>query len=273
MNKHSTLFILNNQKFTITERFISESTIIWMQNEQSRSTYLNKRSGDLEMKIAVSWSGGMESALSCHKAIKQGYDVAYLVVFVTETWPAFCHPIHIMELQAKAMRIPLLKLEVKEPYEQGYREAISKLMEKGIQGIVTGDIYVVDEMHGRWMDKVTEGLDISVIMPLWNQDTTKVLTEEISSGFRSVFTCLGQQWFTEDWLGRELNKNSVKDLKALAKETGIDPCGENGEYHTMTIDGPIYKETIEIPKFSKQKHNNRLFIKISEASLKPKNAT
>jgi len=224
------------------------------------------------MKIAISWSGGMESALACHKVLKEGYDVAYLVVFVSETWPLFCHPIPIMELQAKALGIPLLKLGVKEPYEQSYREAITHLIDKGIEGIVTGDIYVVDDVHGRWMDKVTEGLDISVIMPLWNQDTSKVLDEEVSSGLRSIFTCLGQQWFTEEWLGRELNEKSVKDLKALAKELGMDPCGENGEYHTMTIDGPIFKETIEISKFSKEKHDNRLFIKISEYSLKPKNS-
>jgi len=222
------------------------------------------------MKIAVSWSGGMESALACHKVIKEGHDVAYLVVFVSETWPSFCHPVSIMELQSKALNIPLLKLRVKEPYEQSYREAISKLIEKGIEGIVTGDIYVVDDVHGRWMDKVTEGLDISVIMPLWNQDTSKVLNEEISAGFRSIFTCLGKQWFTEKWLGRELNTNSVKDLKALAKKSKMDPCGENGEYHTMTVDGPIFKEIIEISKFSKEKRDNRLFIKISEYSLKPK---
>ena len=222
------------------------------------------------MKIAISWSGGMESALACHKVFKEGHDVAYLVVFVTKTWPLFCHPLPIMELQAKALGIPLLKLGVKEPYEKSYREAISNLIDKGIEGIVTGDIYVVDDVHGRWMDKVTEGLDISVIMPLWNQDTSKVLDEEVSSGFRSIFTCLGQQWFTEEWLGLVLDENSVKDLKALAKESGMDPCGENGEYHTMTIDGPIFKETIEISKFSKEKRDNRLFIKISESSLKPK---
>jgi diphthine-ammonia ligase len=232
---------------------------------------LELKFGALKMNIAISWSGGMESALACHKVIEQGYDVAYLVVFLTETWPAFCHPLSIMELQAKALEIPLLKLEVKEPFEQTYREAISHLIEKeGIKGIVTGDIYVVDDIHGRWMDKVTKGLDISVIMPLWNQDTSEVLNEELSSGFRSIFTCLGRQWFNEEWLGRELNKDSIKDLKALAKETGMDPCGENGEYHTMAIDGPIFKERVEISKFSKEKHNNRLFIKISEYSLKPK---
>ena len=224
------------------------------------------------MKIAVSWSGGMESALACFKASNEGYDIKYLVVFVSETWPAFCHPIKIMELQAKSIGIPLLKLQVKEPYEQGYREAIKKLIEKGVEGIVTGDIYVVDDLHGRWMDKVTKGLDIKVIMPLWEQNTTEVLNEEVSSGFKSVFTCLGQQWFTEEWLGKELNLDSAEDLKVLAKKKNMDPCGENGEYHTMTIDGPNFKEKITLSKYSKEKKNDRLFIKINEYSSQPKNS-
>ena len=137
------------------------------------------------MKVAVSWSGGMESNLALHKAIQEGHDVKYLVAFVAETWPSFCHPVTIMELQSKSTGIPLIKLRVQEPYEQGYREAIKKLVEMGIEGIVTGDIYVVDDHHGLWMEKVTKGLDIKLIMPLWEQDTTKVLDEEISSGFKS----------------------------------------------------------------------------------------
>ncbi|UCC58122.1 MAG: diphthine--ammonia ligase [Candidatus Bathyarchaeum sp.] len=225
------------------------------------------------MKVAVSWSGGMESCLALYRGLKEDYDVAYLVVFVTDTWPSFCHPLKIMELQSKSLGIPLLKLRVKDPYEKNYREAISHLIEtEAIEGIVTGDIYVVDDLHGLWMNKVTKGLDISVIMPLWGQDTSEVLKEEVTAGFRSVFTCLGQQWFSEEWLGRELNENSVKDLEALATKTGLDPCGEKGEYHTMAIDGPIFKEVIEISKFSKEKHDNRLYIKISEFALKPKSS-
>jgi len=225
------------------------------------------------MKVAVSWSGGMESAVSLNRILKEGkHDVEYLVAFVSETWPANCHPVPIMELQAKSIGIPLLKLPVKEPFEKTYHEACAKLVEMGIEGIVTGDIYVVDELHGRWMDKVTEGLDLKVIMPLWEEDTGKVLDEEVSSGFKSVFTCLLKKYFTEEWAGRELNMNSVKDLKALAKDKGMDPCGENGEYHTMTIDGPIFNEKIEIGLFAKKQTDTRLYIEISEFCLKPKNS-
>jgi diphthine-ammonia ligase len=232
-----------------------------------------KKLGEFEMKVAVSWSGGMESAVSLNRILKEGkHDVQYLVAFVAETWPANCHPVPIMELQSKSIGIPLLKLPVKEPFEKTYHEACAKLVEMGIEGIVTGDIYVVDELHGKWMDKVTEGLDLKVIMPLWEEDTTKVLDEEVSSGFKSVFTCLLKNCFTEDWVGRELNMNSVKDLKALAKEKGMDPCGENGEYHTMTIDGPIFKEKIEISLFTKKQTDTRLYIEISEFCLKPENS-
>jgi diphthine-ammonia ligase len=219
------------------------------------------------MNVAVSWSGGMESCLACTRVLAQGYDVGCLVTFIPNSWPFLCHPLPIMRLQSRSIGIPHLKVKVKEPYLEGYRKAISHLAKtEGIEGIVTGDIYLVDYIHGRWMESVCNGLEISAIMPLWGQDTRMILNEEVSEGFRGIFTCLKQPWFNEEWLGRELNKNSVKDLLALVDEYGIDPCGENGEYHTMAIDGPIFKEAIQISKFSKEKQNNRLFIRISEFS-------
>jgi diphthine-ammonia ligase len=213
----------------------------------------------------------MESCLACHKVLSQDYDVACLVTFVLNSWPSMCHPLPVMRLQSKSIGIPHLKVKIKEPYREGYRKAISHLMKtEGIKGIVTGDIYVVDDIHGLWMESVCEGLEIDVIMPLWGQDPRIILKEEVSEGFRAMFTCVKQPWFDEEWPGRELSNNSVEDLLALADTYGIDPCGEKGEYHTMVIDGPIFKEAIEISKFSKEKQNTRLFIRISEFSLKPK---
>ena len=213
----------------------------------------------------------MESCLACHKVIAQGYDAAYIVTFILDAWPSVCHPLPLMSLQSKALGIPHLRVKVEEPYREGYREAISHLMKtEGIEGIVTGDMYVVDRTHGRWIESVCEGLDIAVIMPLWGQDPYQILNEEISEGFRAIFTCVRLPWFDEEWLGRELNMSCLKDLKALIDKCGIDPCGEKGEYHTMVIDAPIFKEAIEISKFSKEKQNTLLFIRISEFSLKSK---
>ena len=216
------------------------------------------------MKVAVSWSGGLESSLACHKAIAKGYDVACLVTFVLdEYWPTMGHPPRIMSLQSESIGIPHILLKVEEPFKEGYKKAIIDLIKTwGVKGIVTGDIYVVDETHGNWMESVCEGLDIEVITPLWGQDTSQVLNEEISEGFKAVFTCVKQPWFDKEWIGRELNQNTVRDLLTLVKKHGMDPCGENGEYHTMVIDGPIFKETIRLPEFTKQKTGSRFFMKV-----------
>lgn len=218
------------------------------------------------MKVAVSWSGGLESSLACHKVIQEGHEVICLVAFVLDQyWPAMGHPPHIMRLQSESIGIPLIMLKVEEPYKEGYNKAIAHLIkEQRVKGIVTGDIYVVDDVHGNWMESVCEGLDIKVIMPLWERNTYEVLEDEISSGFRAVFTCVKKPWFNEEWIGRELNKDTIKDLLTFTEKHGIDPCGENGEYHTMVIDGPIFKNPIKIPNFTKEKSDNRFYMKVTE---------
>ena len=157
------------------------------------------------MKVIVSWSGGLESSLACHKVIEEGHDIACLITFVLDKyWPAMGHPPQIMGLQSKSIGIPHIMIKVEEPYKEGYSKAIASLIQKlDVKGIVTGDIYVVDETHGNWMESVCEELDIEVIMPLWNQETFQVLDQEVSEGFRAVFTCVKQPWFDETWIGRE----------------------------------------------------------------------
>lgn len=224
------------------------------------------------MKVAVSWSGGKDSCLACSKAIARGYDVTHIVTFIWET-PSLAHPLPLIALQSKALGIRHIEARVKEPYFEQYKETISRLIkENGIEGIVTGDISFVDSYHGNWVDDVCKGLNIEVIKPLWGVDHYEILNELISQGFKAVFTCAKQPWFDEEWLGRKLDWECLKDLKELREKYGIDICGELGEYHTMIIDAPIFKEAIEISKFSKEKQNTVLFMRISEFSLKPKNS-
>jgi diphthamide synthase (EF-2-diphthine--ammonia ligase) len=109
-------------------------------------------------------------------------------------------------------------------------------------------------------------------MPLENPsgDTYDVLNEEISMGLRPIMNCVNLAYFGEEWLGRELDKTSIKDLKTLADKQGIDVCSEDGRgYHTEVIDAPFFKEAIEIGKFSKEiskeKRRTRLFMGIKQA--------
>ena len=225
----------------------------------------------MKMKVAASWSGGKDSCLACYKAIAQGYDVTNIVTFIWET-PSLAHPLPLIALQSKALGIQQIEAKVKEPYFEQYIETISRLIkENGIEGIVTGDIYFVDSSHRNWMDDVCKELSIEIIKPLWDVDRYEILNELISRGFKAVFTCVKQPWFDEEWLGRELDWECLKDLQELREKYGIDICGEFGEYHTMIIDAPFFKEAIKISKFSKEKQDTVLFMKVSESSLKPKN--
>lgn len=222
--------------------------------------------------VVVSWSGGKDSCLAYNKAKAQGHEICGIITFLWEN-PSLAHPLNVIELQAKALRIKHFKAETREPYFEHYKQALSRLAEEeGIEGIVTGDIAPLDAFHGNWIDNVCRELNLKVIKPLWGVDRHQILEELISQGYKAVFSCVKTPWFNEAWLGRELNWESMKELETLRDRYGMDLCGENGEYHTLITDAPIFKETIEISKYNLERRNGTFYMKIEEASLKPKHA-
>ncbi|MGB9694063.1 MAG: diphthine--ammonia ligase [Fervidobacterium sp.] len=225
------------------------------------------------MKVAVSWSGGKESGLAYYKAMNEGHEVSLIVTFLWET-PMFHHSLRLIKLQSEAMKTPHTKVKVKQPYFEGYRKAVSNLREKyKIEGIVTGDISITDSYHGDWMQNVCEGLTVELIRPLWNLNRCYILKELVSKGFKAMFTCVKKPWFNDYWLGRVLDDTTIQELKELEEKFGMDPCGEFGEYHTMLIDAPMFKEVIEISKFEKEQRNSILLLKPIKFFLKPKNSS
>jgi uncharacterized protein (TIGR00290 family) len=208
--------------------------------------------------------------LAYQKTAAQGHEICCIVTFLWEN-PSLAHPIQIIELQAKALKTRHFKAETREPYFEHYQKAIFSLAkEEGIEGIVTGDIAPLDAFHGNWMEDVCKGLNLKLIKPLWGVDRYQILKELISEGCKAVFSCVKKPWFDERWLGRELNWESLEELKKLRDRYGIDLCGENGEYHTLITDAPIFKETIKISKHTVERRNGTFYMKIEEASLKPK---
>ena len=204
------------------------------------------------MKVAALWTGGKDSALACYKAIKDGHEVAHLVTFLWQT-PSSAHDLDLIRLQSEALGIPFLWFKLEKPYFEAYKEAMKTLeKEYGIQAIVTGDISYVDNFHGNWIDSVCEGTGIKVIKPLWGLNRSEILNELLSRGFKVIFTCVKQPWFSESWLGRTIDKQSVQELGQLNERYGMDMCGEIGEYHTMTLDAPLFKHPIEISQSTKE---------------------
>ena len=193
-----------------------------------------------------SWSGGKDSCLACYRAMREGYQVKYLLNFISKEYQRCCfHGIEaeLIKLQAKLIGIPLIQKEVTadmQKYEMEFKEAVSGI--KDIVAMVFGDIYL-DE-HKNWVDRVCADLRIIPVEPLWNESTANLIEEFIDLGFKAVVVSCQADKFSKDFVGREVDKSFIKELKTR----GICPCGENGEFHTLVVDGPIFKRKIEILK-------------------------
>ena len=233
------------------------------------------------MKAALLWSGGKECCLAYHKAIEKGHNVDCLLTFVYME-PYIFHNLLISDLQSKTLGTPLLRFKIKDsknPYDE-MLEVFTRLNKtEGIEAIVTGDIVGAGcaRLHQVYYEIMCKKSDMNLIMPLENPsgDTYDVLDEEISNGLRPIMTCINLDYFDEEWLGRELDKHSIKELNILADRQGIDVCSEDGRgYHTMVIDSPLFKETVEISKFSKEfsktKNRSWYYMDIKGACLNPK---
>ena len=196
-------------------------------------------------RASASWSGGKDSCMACYKAIKEGYDVRYLMNFVSKEYGrcAF-HGIEkgLIKLQAERMGIGLIQPEVTadmKEYEKEFKEAIA-----GVKGetpvMIFGDIYL-DE-HKDWVERVCGDVGMTAREPLWNLSTTDILEEFVDLGFKAVIVSCQADKFDKDFVGRVIDKDFIKEMNSR----GICPCGENGEFHTLVVDGPLFKRKIEI---------------------------
>jgi len=234
------------------------------------------------MKVVVHWSGGKECTLAHHRVVAQGHEVAYLLTYVYKE-PYIFHSLPVMELQSKTLGTPQLKVKIKKAYEDILAVLARLKKEEGVEGVVVGDIVGAGcaQIHQTYYDVMCEQLGMALIMPNENpsRDTYDVLKEEIAAGIRPIMNCINLDHFGEEWLGRELDGAFIKDLKALADKQGIDVCSEDGRgFHTMVIDSPLFKESIEIGKFKKKVSKEKtkswkrtwLYMDIKEAFLRPK---
>ena len=198
------------------------------------------------MNLVSSWSGGKDSCLACYKAIESGYQVRYLLNFISKEYKRCCfHGIKasLLNLQAELIGILLIQREVSadmEKYETEFKAAVSEIKTKEIQGMVFGDVYL--EEHRNWVERVCKDLEILPIQPLWNHTPFRVLEEFIDLGFKAIVVSCKADMFSKDFIGRVIDKDLIRELQMR----NICPCGENGEFHTFVINGPMFKRKIEI---------------------------
>jgi diphthine-ammonia ligase len=196
------------------------------------------------MSYIVSWSGGKESCLALYQALGSGYQVSRLVNFISEE----SHRVsfhgteaRLVQLQSQAIGIPLLQKEAsRDGYELDFKEAVRSLIPDGIESMVFGDIYLQE--HRDWVERVCGELGIEAVEPLWGRSPEEILASLIDSGFEAVIVSARAELISEDWIGRRVDRVFMDYLKTKK----IDPCGENGEYHTLVVNGPLFKREIQL---------------------------
>jgi uncharacterized protein (TIGR00290 family) len=194
------------------------------------------------MKVAVQWTGGKTSALACYKTLKAGHQIAYIITFLTEKTHSV-HALDLLKLQSETLGIPFLWDKLEPPYPEAYRESILNLKkEHEIDAIVTGDTSDIYGFH--WLDDACEECDIKVLKPLWGEGSSQIFQELLSSGFKVVFSRVTEPG-SKEWLGKRLTKDCLPKLEALD--------GETCEYHTITLDAPLFRHAIAVSKYNKRK--------------------
>ena len=188
--------------------------------------------------MAVSYSGGKESALALHRVINQGHEPVLLInTYNKDIGRSYSHGIgeELLEQIADSLAIPLLLVKTNsELYAKDFEDALQEAVNMGAEALVTGDIDI--DGHRIWINERCKNTGIAPLLPLWGERRENVVYELIDRGFTATITVINTKYLSSDFLGERLTMEVLKSIAA----SGADICGENGEYHTFVSDGPIF---------------------------------
>lgn len=201
-------------------------------------------------KVVVSFSGGKDSMLSLYRMIKAGYKVIGLLVTFDDKDDSCFHkiPKEILKKVSTELEIPLIEVDCSDGkiYEEEFERALKISKDNGAEICVFGDIDI--EAHKKWCLDRCNVASIKGEFPLWQEDRESLTNEFLDYGFKAVIKKVNLKALGEEFLGKELNKEVVDEVKNL----GCDPSGENGEYHTLVFDGPIFKRSVKFTQINKE---------------------
>ena len=216
--------------------------------------------------VVVSWTGGKDGCYSCYKAMAGGCRVTHLLNF-RNLGKAGSHELNpgIVRAQSTALGIPLVQRDFFS-YEQEFKEVVSELRAQGarIDGAVFGHI----ETHKRLVDRICRDLEIDLVLPLWQRDSKQIITDIIDAGFEVVIVSARDGLMGSEWLGRRIDGEFIGELSEFNES--IDPCGENGEFHTLVTDGPIFDQKISIARSERILRDGYWFLDIGAFTCEKK---
>lgn len=222
--------------------------------------------------VFISWSGGKDSCLAGYLAIRNGFEARYLANTITEDGKrSRSHGISagVIKMQAQALGISLAQQPTgRDDYEDNFQSMLHKFKAEGIDDGIFGDIDF--NAHREWIDRVCAESGITPHLPLWEMDQGKIMRDFIELGFESVVVATKADVLGEEWLGRKVDPGFIEDLEKLKETADITLCGEKGEYHSLVIDGPLFKKRLVIVEAEKVLREGRWFLDITGCELRDK---
>jgi uncharacterized protein (TIGR00290 family) len=192
---------------------------------------------------ALMWSGGKDSALALNRATAAGIDVARLVNFYdADTGRVRFHATRVAMLEAQAAQLGVELRAIPTSWsDMGDRlsRELDGLRSEGFEGVVLGDIHLADVRA--WYEERVTGAGLKHVEPIWGEPPAELLSEFVETGGRAVVTCVDLTRLQPGWLGRIIDERFVDEIRV----TAIDPCGENGEYHSFAFQGPHFRRPVE----------------------------
>jgi uncharacterized protein (TIGR00290 family) len=197
--------------------------------------------------ILFCWSGGKDSAMALHAlGAERGVRITGLLTTVTEEYDRISmHGVRraLLERQAESLGLPLHAVLippqcVNATYEARMKDALEQHLARGVRRVAFGDIFLEDLRVYREQNLAKVGM--KAVFPIWKRGTRELAHEFIRLGFRAIAVCIDPRVLDSSFAGRELDESFFSDLPP-----GVDPCGENGEFHTFVFDGPIFRTPIQ----------------------------
>lgn len=198
-------------------------------------------------KALFNWSSGKDSALALYKILQNPeFEINCLLTSVNQQYQRISmHGVRVelLEQQAESINIPLEIMQIPEMptmevYENMMQQTLEKLKKKGITNSVFGDIFLEDLRKYREDKLATLGYE--GVFPIWKIPTQDLIQEFIALGFKTIVVCVNERYLDKSFVGRVIDQQFIDDLP-----DNVDVCGENGEFHTFSFDGPIFKKPID----------------------------
>ena len=199
-------------------------------------------------KAWLDWSSGKDSAWALHLVRQSGdFEIVALLTTVNRTYERVAmHAVResLLEMQAAAAGLPLVKVGIPSPcpnavYEQAMSEAMAQARAEGVWHAVFGDLFLEDIRAYR--EKQLADCGMTPVFPVWGIETGRLAEDMLAGGLSAYLTCVDPRKLDRSFAGRRFDASLVADLPR-----GVDPCGENGEFHTFANAGPMFRETIPV---------------------------